>query len=56
MPFELCVQGLRAVDPLLSLSFATGERPMKKVGSKILRQRVAIQRMLAGLVDGVCTV
>lgn len=56
VPSELCVEGLRAVEPSLSLSFAAGEKPMKKVGSKILRQRVAIQRMLTGLVDGVCTV
>lgn len=55
VPSELCVEGLRAVEPSLSLSFAAGEKPMK-VGSKILRQRVAIQRMLTGLVDGVCTV
>lgn len=56
VPSELCVEGLRAVEPSLSLSFAAGEKPMKKVGSKIFRQRVAIQRMLTGLVDGVCTV
>lgn len=56
VPSELCVEGLRAVEPSLSLSFAAGEKPMKKVGSKILRQRVAIQRMLTGLADGVCTV
>lgn len=56
VPSELCVEGLRAVEPSLSLSFAAGEKPMKKVGSKILRQHVAIQRMLTGLVDGVCTV
>ena len=29
VPSELCVEGLRAVEPSLSLSFAAGEKPMK---------------------------